>query len=132
MRRGSATTCRIRISPSSRGNGRLFDDYVRAVGWAQDYARANREVMMDACSRRCARAAGVQTLGGTAVNCHHNYVSAEHHFGADVWVTRKGAVRAGKGELGIIPGSMGAKSFIVRGKGNADSFCSCSHGAGAR
>jgi tRNA-splicing ligase RtcB len=69
-------------------------------------------------------------LGDVAVNCHHNYVSKEKHFGADVWVTRKGAVRAGAGELGIIPGSMGARSFIVRGKGNADSFCSCSHGAG--
>ncbi|HRP12072.1 MAG TPA: RtcB family protein, partial [Terricaulis sp.] len=65
-----------------------------------------------------------------AVNCHHNYVAREHHFGADVWVTRKGAVRAGQGELGIIPGSMGAKSFIVQGKGNPDSFCTCSHGAG--
>jgi tRNA-splicing ligase RtcB len=65
-----------------------------------------------------------------AVNCHHNYVEREHHFGANVWVTRKGAVSAKVGELGIIPGSMGAKSFIVRGKGHADSFCSCSHGAG--
>ncbi len=65
-----------------------------------------------------------------AVNCHHNYVAREHHFGADVLVTRKGAVRAGVGQLGIIPGSMGARSYIVRGKGNADSFCSCSHGAG--
>ena len=65
-----------------------------------------------------------------AINCHHNYVSEEHHFGEDVFVTRKGAIRAREGELGIIPGSMGAKSFIVRGKGNDDSFCSCSHGAG--
>ena len=65
-----------------------------------------------------------------AVNCHHNYVEQEHHFGAKVWITRKGAVSAREGELGIIPGSMGAKSFIVRGKGSADSFCSCSHGAG--
>ena len=70
------------------------------------------------------------SLEKEAVNCHHNYVEREHHFGADIWVTRKGAVRAGKDELGIIPGSMGAKSFIVRGKGNVDSFCSCSHGAG--
>ncbi len=67
-----------------------------------------------------------------AINCHHNYVSREHHFGADVMVTRKGAISARDGELGIIPGSMGAKSFIVRGKGNADSFCSCSHGAGRK
>jgi tRNA-splicing ligase RtcB len=66
----------------------------------------------------------------TAVNCHHNYVTRERHFGKDVFVTRKGAVRAGLGELGIIPGSMGARSFIVRGKGNRDSFCTCSHGAG--
>ena len=65
-----------------------------------------------------------------AVNCHHNYVEREEHFGERVWLTRKGAVRAGKGELGIIPGSMGARSFIVRGKGNPDSFESCSHGAG--
>jgi len=65
-----------------------------------------------------------------AINCHHNYVAEEHHFGESVFVTRKGAIRAGEGELGIIPGSMGAKSFIVRGKGNPSSFCSCSHGAG--
>jgi tRNA-splicing ligase RtcB len=68
--------------------------------------------------------------GSVAVNCHHNYVAREHHFGANVWVTRKGAVRAREGDLGIIPGSMGARSFIVRGKGNPDSFCTCSHGAG--
>lgn len=65
-----------------------------------------------------------------AVNCHHNYVTKEKHFGKDVFITRKGAVSAKEGELGIIPGSMGAKSFIVRGKGNPDSFCTCSHGAG--
>jgi tRNA-splicing ligase RtcB len=109
-----------------------FDDYVAAVDWAQRFARANREVMMAAVIRAL-RGTGqlpeFQTAE-TAVNCHHNYVAREHHLGADVWVTRKGAVRAGLGELGIIPGSMGAKSFIVRGKGNPDSFCSCSHGAG--
>jgi tRNA-splicing ligase RtcB len=65
-----------------------------------------------------------------AVNCHHNYVETEHHFGRDIFVTRKGAVRARLGDLGIIPGSMGARSFIVRGKGERESFCSCSHGAG--
>ena len=65
-----------------------------------------------------------------AINCHHNYVTQEHHFGAQVFVTRKGAIRAREGDLGIIPGSMGAKSYIVKGKGNPDSFCSCSHGAG--
>ena len=71
-------------------------------------------------------------LTDLAVNCHHNYVAREHHYGANVLVTRKGAVRAGEGDLGIIPGSMGAKSFIVRGKGNREAFCSCSHGAGRK
>lgn len=108
----------------------LFDDYVEAVGWAQDYARLNREAMMERVLQACRETLPGFTIEKSAVNCHHNYVEKEHHFGADVWVTRKGAVRAGEGELGIIPGSMGAKSFIVRGKGNAESFCSCSHGAG--
>lgn len=108
----------------------MFDDYVEAVGWAQDYARLNREVMMDRVLMALREMLPAFTIGKSAVNCHHNYVEREHHFGADVWVTRKGAVRAREGELGIIPGSMGARSFIVRGKGNADSFCSCSHGAG--
>ena len=108
----------------------MFDDYIEAVGWAQDYARANREVMMERTLQALREKLPKFKLGRLAVNCHHNYVEKEHHFGADVWVTRKGAVRAGQDELGIIPGSMGAKSFIVRGKGNRDSFCSCSHGAG--
>ncbi len=108
----------------------MFDDYIEAVGWAQDYARANREVMMERTLQALREKLPKFKLGKLAVNCHHNYVEKEHHFGADVWVTRKGAVRAGQDELGIIPGSMGAKSFIVRGKGNPDSFCSCSHGAG--
>jgi tRNA-splicing ligase RtcB len=108
----------------------LFDDYVEAVGWAQDYARANREVMMERTLKALREHLPKFKLDKAAVNCHHNYVAREHHFGADVWVTRKGAVRAGVGELGIIPGSMGAKSFIVQGKGNTDSFCTCSHGAG--
>jgi tRNA-splicing ligase RtcB len=108
----------------------LFDDYVEAVGWAQDYARANREVMMERTLKALREHLPKFKLDKHAVNCHHNYVAREHHFGADVWVTRKGAVRAGEGELGIIPGSMGAKSYIVRGKGNPDSFCTCSHGAG--
>ncbi len=109
-----------------------FDDYVEAVGWAQDFARINRELMMAAVLAALERAPGLRpfTTNAMAVNCHHNYVAREHHYGADVWVTRKGAVRAGLDELGIIPGSMGAKSFIVRGKGNPESFCSCSHGAG--
>ena len=108
----------------------LFDDYTEAVSWAQDYARLNREVMMDRVLFTLREHFPAFALEKEAVNCHHNYVEREHHFGSDVWVTRKGAVRAGKDELGIIPGSMGAKSFIVRGKGHADSFCSCSHGAG--
>ncbi|MCP4500017.1 MAG: RtcB family protein [Deltaproteobacteria bacterium] len=109
-----------------------FDDYVQAVGWAQRFARENRELMMKAVLKAAKKTKGVKsfTVEKGAVNCHHNYVQKEHHFGADVWLTRKGAVRAGEGELGIIPGSMGARSFIVRGKGNPDSFCSCSHGAG--
>jgi len=109
-----------------------FDDYVEAVAWAQDFARVNRELMMAAVLGALERAPGLRPFmtEAMAVNCHHNYVARERHFGATVWVTRKGAVRAGEGEYGIIPGSMGAKSFIVRGKGNRDSFCSCSHGAG--
>ena len=108
-----------------------YDDYVFAVEWAQRYARMNRQIMMqhvvDAARRVIDKPFEAQA---EAVNCHHNYVSREHHFGQDIFVTRKGAVSAKKGELGIIPGSMGAKSFIVRGLGNADSFHSCSHGAG--
>jgi len=110
---------------------RLFDDYVHAVGWAQDFARSNREVMMELVLQAMAKS-GLPGFRGTdeAVNCHHNYVQKEFHLGRDVFVTRKGAVRAGEGDLGIIPGSMGARSYIVRGKGNPDSFESCSHGAG--
>ena len=109
-----------------------FDDYFHAVGWAQAYARHNRELMMEAVLAALARSARLPAfeVDGVVVNCHHNYVQKEEHFGAEVFVTRKGAVRAGKGEMGIIPGSMGARSFIVRGLGNADSFESCSHGAG--
>jgi len=109
-----------------------FDDYVEAVGWAQDFALANRRLMMDSVVRAVAGARGIPAfrIDGEAVNCHHNYVSREHHFGKDVLLTRKGAVRARRGELGIIPGSMGARSFIVRGLGNPESFESCSHGAG--
>ena len=110
---------------------RYFGDYVRAVAWAQRFAELNREVMM----RRVIETAKTVIRKNfqshiEAVNCHHNYVQREHHFGEDVFVTRKGAVSAKAGQLGIIPGSMGARSFIVRGKGNADSFESCSHGAG--
>jgi tRNA-splicing ligase RtcB (3'-phosphate/5'-hydroxy nucleic acid ligase) len=107
-----------------------FAAYMRAVGWAQHYARLNRELMMEAILAVLQRSFPHLATSEMAVNCHHNYVVKERHFGKDVWLTRKGAVRAGAGELGIIPGSMGAKSFIVRGKGNADSFETCSHGAG--
>ncbi len=110
----------------------LFDDYVEAVGWAQEFAALNRDTMMIRALKALRSVLPKFKLDKTAVNCHHNYVEREHHFGADVWVTRKGAVSAREGELGIIPGSMGAKSYIVRGKGAADSFCSCSHGAGRR
>jgi tRNA-splicing ligase RtcB len=108
-----------------------FDDYVKAVSWCQDYARTNRDLMMRAVIE-AVRKAGLPrfTLTGEVVNCHHNYVAREHHLGEDVWVTRKGAVRAQLGDMGIIPGSMGTKSYIVRGKGNPESFNSCSHGAG--
>lgn len=108
-----------------------FDDYVEAVGWAQDFARQNRELMMRAviqATRQIIHKPFEVAL--EAVNCHHNYVQKERHYGEDVLITRKGAVSAKKGELGIIPGSMGAKSFIVRGLGNPESFNSCSHGAG--
>ena len=108
----------------------FFADYVQAVDWAQRYAMTNRRLMMDAVIAAAKKQLPPFSLGEHAVNCHHNYVAREHHFGRDVFVTRKGAVRAGLGDLGIIPGSMGAKSFIVRGKGNPDSYMSCSHGAG--
>lgn len=109
-----------------------FRDYVRWLGWAQDYARANRDAMLKAVVGVLQRRFLDLALTAEAVNCHHNYASLEEHFGHRVWVARKGAVRAGEGELGIIPGSMGAKSFIVRGKGNAESFMTCSHGAGRK
>ena len=109
---------------------RLFDDYVEAVSWAQDYARHNREAMMSRVLHEMRHRLPKFQLQKTAVNCHHNYVQRETHFGESLLVTRKGAVSARAGELGIIPGSMGTQSFIVRGLGNADSFHSCSHGAG--
>ena len=108
-----------------------FDDYMHAVEWAQRFALANREVMMTATIGALrSEITKPFTTGVVAVNCHHNYVSRERHWGANVLLTRKGAVRAREGDLGIIPGSMGARSYIVRGKGNPESFCSCSHGAG--
>jgi len=107
-----------------------FDDYCLAVQWAQDFAMLNRDLMMEATlSALRAELPPFETVGA-AVNCHHNYVAKERHRGRDVFVTRKGAVRARRGEWGIIPGSMGARSFIVKGRGNPESFESCSHGAG--
>lgn len=107
-----------------------FNDYVRAVSWAQKFAAANREAMMERLLAALAAIARPFERTEEAVNCHHNYVARENHFRKNVWVTRKGAVRARSGDLGIIPGSMGARSYIVKGKGNRDSFQSCSHGAG--
>jgi tRNA-splicing ligase RtcB len=109
-----------------------FEDYIEAVSWAQAYAAQNRETMMTLILAALRRHLPPFEVISEVVNCHHNYVEREHHFGADVWVTRKGAIRAREGDLGIIPGSMGQKSYIVRGKGAADSFQSCAHGAGRR
>jgi tRNA-splicing ligase RtcB len=109
-----------------------FGDYVEAVGWAQDYAAANRAEMMDLVLEAMHRHLPAFEPTAEAVNCHHNYVERETHFGEQVWLTRKGAISARAGELGIIPGSMGARSYIVRGKGAAESFHSCAHGAGRR
>lgn len=108
----------------------LFDDYVEAVGWAQDYAAENRQAMMRAVIGALRKHLPTIETTELVVNCHHNYVERETHFGQTVWVTRKGAVRARADDLGIIPGSMGARSYIVRGRDNPESFHSCSHGAG--
>lgn len=111
-----------------------FQDYLEAVTWAQNFAMFNRQLMMNAVIRAVMHSKGIPEFSLTemAVNCHHNYVTTEEHYGSEVFVTRKGAVRAGAGELGIIPGSMGTRSYIVRGKGNPESFHSCSHGAGRK
>ncbi|MBA2591063.1 MAG: RtcB family protein [Gammaproteobacteria bacterium] len=109
-----------------------FEDYIEALGWAQAYAARNRETMLRLILAALRRHLPPFEVTSEAVNCHHNYVEREHHFGANVWVTRKGAIRARAGDLGIIPGSMGTKSYIVRGKGSEDSFQSCAHGAGRR
>lgn len=108
----------------------LFGDYINAVQWAQDFALENRKAMMLSVEYAMASCLPEFWITEQAVDCHHNYVAKEHHFGKNVWLTRKGAVRARDGDLGIIPGSMGAKSYIVRGKGNPESFHTCSHGAG--
>ena len=107
-----------------------FADYLEAVQWGQDYALENRREMMRLIINVLKQTLPPFVPTREAINCHHNYVSQETHFGENVYVTRKGAISAYEGELGIIPGSMGAKSYIVKGKGNAQSFCSCSHGAG--
>jgi tRNA-splicing ligase RtcB len=109
-----------------------FADYVAAVHWAQEYAMQNRQSMLDLVLAALARHLPPFSVTTEAVNCHHNYVAREYHYGADVWVTRKGAIRAREGDLGIVPGSMGTRSYIVRGKGNPESFCSSAHGAGRR
>ena len=109
-----------------------FADYVEAVHWAQEYAMQNRQSMLELVLAALTRHLPPFTVTTEAVNCHHNYVAMEHHYGEDVWVTRKGAIRARVGDLGIVPGSMGARSFIVCGKGNPESFCSSAHGAGRR
>lgn len=107
-----------------------FDDYVEAVSWAQDFAKTNREIMMTNALEVIKEFFPTLEIQREAINCHHNYIDKENHFKSNVWITRKGAIRAREGDLGIIPGSMGAKSFIVRGLGNKESFNSCSHGAG--
>ncbi|HYD41520.1 MAG TPA: RtcB family protein [Anaeromyxobacter sp.] len=110
----------------------LFGAYLHAVTWAQEFAATNRALMMEAVVEGLAASGRLPefTLDGERVNCHHNYVAREHHLGKNVLVTRKGAIRARAGELGIIPGSMGARSYITRGLGNAEAFESASHGAG--
>ena len=109
-----------------------FADYVQAVEWAQNYAMLNRQEMMRLVLNAMVKNLPKFSTTQEAINCHHNYVTQEHHYGAEVFVTRKGAIRAGLGELGIIPGSMGTRSYIVRGKGSAEAFNSCAHGAGRR
>ena len=107
-----------------------FEDYTEALLWAQDYAYENRQAMLDSVLQVLRKHLKPFQFSKKAINCHHNYATEEFHFGQKVWVTRKGALRAQSGDLGIIPGSMGKGSFIVRGLGNVESFCSCSHGAG--
>ena len=109
-----------------------FNAYIEAMLWAQDYAMLNRDTMMQIVLQTLQHKFPQMKVVGEVVNCHHNFTSIEEHFGEDMWITRKGAVSAKEGQMGIIPGSMGAKSFIVQGKGNQDSYCSCSHGAGRK
>lgn len=109
-----------------------FDAYIDHMLWAQDYALANREVMMDAVLTQVAAFVGYHVEVSRRINCHHNFTEREHHHGRNLWITRKGAIRARTGDLGVIPGSMGTRSYIVEGNGSAASYTSCSHGAGRR
>ena len=110
-----------------------FEDYIAAIGWAQAYAKENRAQMMTTVIAAFQQHVAKEfIITQEAINCHHNYLEIENHFGTNMYITRKGAIRARKGDLGIIPGSMGAKSFIVEGLGSAESYCSCSHGAGRK
>lgn len=109
-----------------------FDAYIEAMLWAQDYALANRQAMMDALVTQVASFIGFHIQPSQTINCHHNFTEKEHHLGRNVWLTRKGAIRAREGDLGVIPGSMGTRSYIVEGLGNPSSYHSCSHGAGRR
>ena len=135
MRRHKINVPDVDLAYFSEGS-QWFDDYVEAVEWAQDYALLNRREMMrlvlEVLQRELSPKINAWKVEGEAINCHHNYVARENHFGENLFVTRKGAISAREGELGIIPGSMAAKSYIVRGLGNAESLCSCSHGAGRR
>lgn len=109
-----------------------FGAYIRDMTWAQEYAAGNRERMMDEVVRSLIEVTSDETSEVRRINCHHNYTQVEHHHGQNLWITRKGAIKAGVGDEGVIPGSMGTRSYIVRGKGNPASFTSCSHGAGRR
>jgi tRNA-splicing ligase RtcB (3'-phosphate/5'-hydroxy nucleic acid ligase) len=129
MRRNNINLPDEDLSYFSEGSD-WFDDYVEAVDWAQDYALLNRAEMMRRVLSVMTNTLPKFKLDGEAINCHHNYVQKETHGSESLYITRKGAISAQTGQLGVIPGSMGAKSFVVRGKGNAASFCSCSHGAG--
>lgn len=109
-----------------------FDSYIADMLWAQEYAMGSRERMLEACIQAINEVTGRLFMVEDRINCHHNFTEREHHMGQNLWVTRKGAIRAREGDRGVIPGSMGAETFIVRGKGNRPSFCSCSHGAGRK
>ncbi len=132
MRRHQMNLPDVNLAYLSEGSD-YFDDYIQAVNWAQEYAWVNRQQMMKLVTQAL-RASKLPefTISKQAINCHHNYISQEIHFGEKVFVTRKGAIKAGLGDMGIIPGSMGAKSYIVEGKGSSASFCSCAHGAGRK